>query len=27
MAGERIDHFFVEHREWVVECFAAVPGG
>jgi len=27
MAGERIDYFFVEHRAWVVECFAAVPGG
>ena len=26
MAGERTDTFFAEHRAWVEECFATVPG-
>ena len=26
MAGERASDFFAEHRAWVQECFAAVPG-
>jgi AcrR family transcriptional regulator len=27
MAGEHADDFAAEHRAWVAECFAAVPGG
>ena len=26
MAGERTDTFFAEHRAWLEECFATIPG-